>query len=85
MPPIVAASPNRHYERLGGREAIARLVEAFYRAMDSRPEAATIRAMHAPDLSHTKAVLVQYLCEWMGGPKDYSSQRGSPKIGRAHV
>ena len=28
--------------------------------MDSLPEAATIRAMHAPDLSHTKAVLVQY-------------------------
>jgi hemoglobin len=73
-----------HYERLGGQAAVLRLVDAFYGAMDSRPEAATIRAMHEPDLAHTKAVLVKYLGEWMGGPKLYSPERGAPRLRRRH-
>jgi hemoglobin len=84
LPPLVAASPNRHYERLGGRQGIAQLVDAFYRAMDTRRDTTALRAMHAPDLTHTKAVLVQYLCEWTGGPRDYSAQRGSPMLRRRH-
>jgi hemoglobin len=73
-----------HYARLGGHEAIVRLVEAFYRAMETRPEAVTIRAMHAPDLGPTKAVLVDYLSEWMGGPRRYSPERGAPMLRRRH-
>lgn len=82
--PIAAAPTNPHFERLGGQAVVARLVDAFYRAMDTRPDAATIRAMHAPDLGHTKAVLVAYLCEWMGGPKAYTASRGSPMLRRRH-
>jgi hemoglobin len=83
--PVAAAAPaNRHFERLGGHDAVVRLVQAFYRAMDTRPDAATIRAMHEPDLSHTQAVLVTYLCEWMGGPKAYTAQRGAPMLRRRH-
>jgi hemoglobin len=40
--------------RIGGAASVDRLVEAFYARMDALPEAATIRAMHAPDLSPTK-------------------------------
>ena len=75
-----------HFEMLGGEPGVARLVDAFYRHMDTRPDARGIRAMHEPDLASTKAVLVLYLCEWLGGPKQYSAQRGHPrlrKIGRA--
>lgn len=79
-----AATPNPHYQRLGGHDAIKRLVDAFYRAMDQRPEAAVIRAMHAPDLGHTKAVLVAYLSEWTGGPKLYAPMRGAPMLRRRH-
>lgn len=75
---------NPHYARLGGEPAVRRLVDAFYRAMDTRPDARTIRAMHEPDLSATKAVLVQYLCEWLGGPKAYSASRGAPMLRRRH-
>ena len=83
--PVVPAKPaNPHFGRLGGEEAITRLVNAFYRAMDTLPEAQTIRAMHEPDLSSTKAVLVKYLCEWTGGPKAYSSERGAPMLRRRH-
>lgn len=84
LPVITAANPNRHYERLGGHDAVVRLVDAFYRAMDTRPDAATVRAMHEPDLSHTRAVLVRYLSEWMGGPRAYSAERGSPMLRRRH-
>lgn len=83
--PVVTALPtHRHYERLGGREAVQRLVRAFYWAMDTRPDAATIRAMHEPDLRATQAVLVDYLSEWMGGPKAYSPARGAPMLRRRH-
>lgn len=75
---------NPHYTRFGGRDAVERLVDAFYRAMDTRADAATIRAMHEPDLRETRRVLVMYLCEWMGGPRDYSAERGAPALRRRH-
>jgi len=80
----IAATPNPHFVRLGGEPAVARLVDAFYGAMDSRADARTIRAMHEADLAHTKAVLVNYLCEWLGGPKRYSATRGTPMLRRRH-
>lgn len=80
IPPICYT----HYTRLGGHEAVVRLVDAFYNAMDTRPEATSIRAMHAADLTHTRAVLVNYFSEWMGGPKLYSPARGEPRLRRRH-
>ena len=79
-----AITHNPHFDRLGGHEQVVRLVDAFYRAMDTLPEAAMIRAMHEPDLRSTKAVLVKYLSEWMGGPKEYTPQRGAPMLRRRH-
>lgn len=73
-----------HYVRLGGHAAIVRLVDAFYLAMDTRPAAATIRAMHDPHLAQTKAVLVKYFSEWLGGPKLFSPVRGAPMLRRRH-
>jgi hemoglobin len=82
--PIVAVKSNPHYERIGGAPAVKQLVNAFYAAMDTRPEAATIRAMHDADLTETKAVLVNYLSEWLGGPQRYSEERGAPRLRRTH-
>jgi hemoglobin len=81
---VHAAPANPHFDQIGGHEAVVRLVDAFYRAMDTRAEAAVIRAMHEPDLSPTKAVLVDYLSEWMGGPKRYTPARGAPMLRRRH-
>ncbi len=82
--PVVAANPNPHFQRLGGEAAVARLVDAFYRAMDQRDDARAIRAMHDADLAQTKAVLRIYLAEWLGGPKRYSAERGQPRLRRVH-
>ena len=83
--PIVASQANPHLQRFGGPEAVARLVDDFYEAMDTLPEARTIRAIHASDLAGTKAVLVDYLVEWMGGAKRYSAVRGAPMLRRRHL
>lgn len=73
------------FDRIGGAVTIDRLVEAFYHNMDTLPEAATIRAMHANDLGPVKNVLKRYFTEWMGGPPLYSVERGHPRLRRRHM
>ncbi|MCA8266218.1 group II truncated hemoglobin [Burkholderia vietnamiensis] len=79
-----AHAPPSPFDRLGGAAALARIVDAFYRQMDTRPDAAGIRAMHGADLGPVKTVLVTYLCEWLGGPRHYSAQRGHPRLRMRH-
>jgi hemoglobin len=74
-----------HFSRLGGAPAVDRIVEAFYRRMDTLPEARTIRAMHLEDLAPTKAILKDYLGEWLGGPLLYSQKRGHPRLRMRHT
>ena len=74
-----------HFELIGGQAAVDRLVEAFYRRMDTLPAAAAIRALHPPDLSGTKAVLKKYFAEWLGGPSLYSQERGHPRLRMRHL
>ena len=73
------------FERIGGALTIDRLVEGFYRRMDVLPDAEGIRAMHAANLEPTKNVLKRYLCEWMGGPKLYSAEKGHPRLRQRHM
>jgi hemoglobin len=73
------------FDRIGGAVGIDRLVEAFYHRVDTLPEAATIRAMHASDLGPTKIVLKRYLGEWTGGPKLYSVEKGHPRLRQRHM
>ena len=60
-----------------GEQGIRDLTNAFYDAMDTLPEAAGIRAMHAADLTPMKQRLAEYLTGWMGGPPVYSQKYGS--------
>jgi hemoglobin len=73
------------FDHFGGQAAIDRLVDAFYRRMDTLPEARGIRAMHADDLSLIGTVLKKYLAEWLGGPKNYTSERGHPMLRARHL
>ncbi|MGO9356159.1 MAG: group II truncated hemoglobin [Xanthobacteraceae bacterium] len=73
------------FDRIGGAVAVDRLVEAFYRRMDTLPEAKTIRAMHASNLGSIKTVLKRYLSEWTGGPKLYSPEKGHPRLRQRHM
>lgn len=82
--PLPQIQSNPHFTSIGGEGSIRQLVERFYFHMDTLPEAVAIRAMHAPDLAHTKDVLVKFLIEWLGGPKTYSPERGHPRLRMKH-
>jgi hemoglobin len=74
-----------HYEAIGGGDAVARLVQCFYAAMDGLPEMAALRALHPPELAPVREVLTRYLSEWMGGPALYASERGQPRLRKRHL
>jgi len=76
---------NPHFQRIGGAETVARLVDSFYAAMDTLPIAAKIRPMHDDDLTETKRVLRAFLTQWLGGPMDYSDERGHPMLRKRHM
>ncbi len=83
--PLALLQPRApHYQLLGGEAAVVKLVDAFYRHMDTRPDAAEVRAMHGRDLSSVKAVLVLYLSEWLGGPQLYTPRQGHPRLRMRH-
>ena len=73
------------YALMGGQATVDRLVDSFYDRMDSLPDAAVIRAMHTPDLTDIRVVLKNYLGEWLGGPKRYTSERGHPMLRARHL
>ena len=73
------------FERIGGAEAIDRLVESFYRRMETLPEARIILDLHPVDLGPTKGQLKRYLGEWTGGPDLYSAEQGHPRMRQRHL
>jgi hemoglobin len=73
-----------HFDLIGGQPAVDRIVEAFYRRMDSLQSAKQIRELHPPDLGRSQAVLKRYLAEWLGGPPLYSAERGHPRLRMRH-
>ena len=69
---------------LGGAEPLRRIVDRFYDLMDSEPQAAGIRAMHAPDLGPMRQRLFEFLSGWLGGPPLYFERPGQKCIVSAH-
>jgi len=63
--------------QLLGEQGIRELCSVFYDIMDTAPEAAGIRAMHAQDLGPMKEKLAEYLIGWMGGPPLYADKYGT--------
>lgn len=80
----VIEPPNPHFTLIGGEEAVRRLAQLFYEAMDTLPAAAGIRAMH-PDLGAAQGKFTLFLNEWLGGPKDYSPTHGHPRLRMRHA
>jgi hemoglobin len=72
------------YELLGGEAGVRRLVDRFYDLMDTAPEAATIRALHAASLKASREKLFMFLTGWTGGPPIYVEQRGHPRLRMRH-
>jgi len=73
------------YQAAGQREGLESLVEAFYRHMDTLPEAGIIRDMHDPDLTLSIEKLIVFLSGWLGGPREYATTFGPIRIPPAHA
>jgi len=72
------------YDHIGEEAAILSLVGRFYFYMDTLPEAAGIRAMHAADLSSAHDKLFKFLSGWLGGPDLFIQEYGHPRLRQRH-
>lgn len=79
---ISSATP---YTLVGGDAGIRRLVDRFYDLMDSSPEAATVRRLHAKSLKSSREKLYMYLTGWTGGPPIYVEKFGHPRLRARHL
>ena len=73
------------FEALGGEAGVRALVDRFYDLMDSSPEAATIRRLHASSLKVSRDKLTMYLTGWSGGPPRYVERYGHPMLRARHL
>ncbi len=76
---------NTHYARLGGSDAIRKLVDRFYDLMDEDPDFYGIRKLHPADLGESRNKLAWFLNGWTGGPQDYVDRFGHPFLRRRHM
>jgi hemoglobin len=72
------------FDLIGGEEGVRRLVDRFYDLMDSAPEAAAVRALHAPSLRASREKLRLFLTGWTGGPQLYIEKFGHPRLRMRH-
>ena len=73
------------FDVIGGHDAIRRVVNRFYDLMDSDPDYAQLRAMHAPDLTPMRESLAGWLAAWAGGPRDWFVANPGKCVMSAHA
>jgi hemoglobin len=79
------APPATPYERLGGEEAVRRLVARFYDLMELEPEFLALRGLHATSLDSAREKLFLFLSGWLGGPDLYVQRHGHPRLRARHL
>ena len=72
------------YERVGGREFFARLVDTFYEGVAGDEMLAPLYPEH-PDFTGARHRLTLFLVQYWGGPADYSAERGHPALRMRHL
>lgn len=83
MPPPLP-SP---YDQIGGAPAVEALVNRFYDLVESEPEAAPLRALHAlgHGLAHAREAQFLFLSGFLGGPHLYREQNGHADVLQMHA
>ncbi len=72
------------YERVGGREFFAQLVDHFYAGVATDQALAPLYPEH-PDFSGARHRLTMFLVQYWGGPTDYDAERGDPRLRLRHL
>lgn len=70
------------YERVGGEEFFATLIERFYAGVVADP---VLRPLYPDDLTASKAHLAMFLVQYWGGPREYQDVRGHPRLRMRHA
>jgi hemoglobin len=73
------------YDSLGGEAAVRRFVDRFYDLMESEPEYAALRGMHASDLAPMRRSLAGFLTGWLGGPRNWFEENVGVCVMSAHA
>ncbi len=78
-----ASAPGRLslFERVGGRDGVARLIDTFYDAVEADEE---LRAIFPPDMTEGREKQKWFFEQWMGGEPLYSDRFGHPRLRRRH-
>jgi len=69
------------FSRVGGRQGIGNIVDAFYRRIEADPE---MRSLYPEDLAPGREKLKLFLEQWFGGEPLYSNLYGHPRLRRRH-
>ncbi len=69
------------FERIGGRESVDAIVEAFYDAVEAD---LPLRALYPDDLGPSREKLARFFEQWFGGEPRYSERYGHPRLRRRH-
>jgi hemoglobin len=70
------------YERMGGADAIRRLVEAFYPRVIQDPD---LRDLFPDDIAPVQERQYLFLTQFFGGPLLYSEKHGHPMLRARHM
>lgn len=70
------------FDQVGGHAFFERLVSNFYAEVE-RDE--LLRPMYPEDLSESKRHFEMFLEQYWGGPKEYSAERGHPRLRMRHA
>lgn len=81
-PTSPAATP---YEAIGGEPVVKAIANSFYDIMASDPMARELYALHPQPLDRIRHVFFLYLMMWTGGPDDYQTQFGHPRLRARHL
>jgi hemoglobin len=74
--------PQTVFETAGGLDTFRRLVDAFYRGVETDP---VLRPMYPDDLTESREHLALFLAQYFGGPGTYSERRGHPRLRMRHL
>lgn len=72
------------FELAGGAPVVRQIVDHFYDFMDTEPQYAALRAMHARDLAPMRISLAGFLNAWLGGPRDWFADHPGVCVMSAH-
>jgi hemoglobin len=70
------------FEAVGGEPTFRKLVDAFYDRVETDER---IRHLFPPNLKPGKEHQYLFLVQYFGGPSDYNTQRGHPRLRMRHL